>query len=636
MSRIKVLMLSGAAIVAGPAMAQESAVRSAADAFGERVGIEQIGLYNEGQVRGFDLGASGAYRINDAYFSRSAPLNDPVLAGASVRVGVNAARLAYPAPSGVVNYRLREPAATNQLTVGGGFRDYGAQTLEANGSWTTGDDRIGFAGGAVWRPVAQWGAGTSGEAVDVGVVGRFRIAENQTVRAFASYYWRKYDGDYGIWAKDAALPANAQRFHNYAPEWASVDALNSNFGVLYDGDFGPWAVDVSAFRSTFDPTRSDFTIVEADALGNATAKTMITPRRVNTSDSAEARVSRVFATGTLNHMLTASVRARRSEVDLATGLNVPLGAFTLKTDPAASVEPAWTGTRGKDTVEQITASAGYGLVWNDQLQVRLAAHRTRYDKDVLTTSGARTQGVDETTLYNASAIWSFTPRTAIFGSWVTGLEESGVAPNTATNALDVLPPVEAEQFELGVRHSVTPGLTFIGAVFDVSKATPGFRADGSYGLVGQVRHRGVEGSLAGTVGERTNVVLGAVYFDPQVTGPLVDAGVVGGTSPGISKLVVNASVERQLGDGWSVDAQASYFSDRWADTANTFKAPGVPQLNIGVRRRFEFGGRPAQLRAVVSNLTNVNGYWASPGGVMWPVAPRTARIILSTTFGQRG
>src|SRR5688572_25466634 len=98
MSRITVLALACAA--ASPAAAQDSAVRSAADAFGERVGVEQVGLYTESQVRGFDLNASGAYRIEDAYFSRAAPINDPVLAGVGVRVGVNAARLAYPAPSG--------------------------------------------------------------------------------------------------------------------------------------------------------------------------------------------------------------------------------------------------------------------------------------------------------------------------------------------------------------------------------------------------------------------------------------------------------------------------------------------------------------------------------------------------------
>src|SRR5688572_23189998 len=112
---------------ASGAAAQDSAVRSAADAFGERVGTEQSGLYSETQVRGFDLNDSGAYRIDDAYFSRAAAMNDPVLAGVGVRVGVNATRLAYPAPSGVVNYRLRNAAAANELRLGIGFRDFGTQ-----------------------------------------------------------------------------------------------------------------------------------------------------------------------------------------------------------------------------------------------------------------------------------------------------------------------------------------------------------------------------------------------------------------------------------------------------------------------------------------------------------------------------
>jgi iron complex outermembrane receptor protein len=84
MSRISSIALALA--VASTAAAQDSAVESAADAFGERVGTEQSGLYSESQVRGFDLNDSGAYRIDDAYFSRAAALNDPVLAGVGVPV----------------------------------------------------------------------------------------------------------------------------------------------------------------------------------------------------------------------------------------------------------------------------------------------------------------------------------------------------------------------------------------------------------------------------------------------------------------------------------------------------------------------------------------------------------------------
>ena len=129
--------------------AQDSAVRSAVDAFGERVGTEQSGLYTETQVRGFDLNDSGAYRIDDAYFGRAAALNDPVLAGVGVRVGVNAVRLAYPAPSGVVNYRLRAAGPVNELRLGAGARDFGTRVLQGDGSFRAGD--FSLAGGFIWR-----------------------------------------------------------------------------------------------------------------------------------------------------------------------------------------------------------------------------------------------------------------------------------------------------------------------------------------------------------------------------------------------------------------------------------------------------------------------------------------------------
>src|SRR5688572_28088512 len=149
------LVLALAAV--SPAAAQDSAVKSAADAFGERVGTEQSGLYTETQVRGFNLNDSGAYRIDDAYFSRAAALNDPVLSGVGVRVGVNAACLAYPAPSGVVNYRLREAGPLNELRLGFGLRDFGTQVVQGDGSLRGGD--FSFAGAFVARPLWRLAGG---------------------------------------------------------------------------------------------------------------------------------------------------------------------------------------------------------------------------------------------------------------------------------------------------------------------------------------------------------------------------------------------------------------------------------------------------------------------------------------------
>ena len=617
---------------ASPAAAQDSAIKSAADAFGERVGTEQSGLYSETQVRGFDLNDSGAYRIDDAYFSRAAALNDPVLAGVGVRVGVNAVRLAYPAPSGVVNYRLRAAGPVNELRLGVGLRDFGTQVIQGDGSFR--DGNFSFAGGFIWRPLLRLSGGNEGSAVDVGGVGAWEIADNQRLRAFATQYHRQYDGDYAVVPSEAAVPPSLERLHQYSPSWAWSEAVSSNFGVLYDARIGDFTVDLAAFRSIFDIDRTDYTVISADADGRASATTFRNPDRAKRSDSAEARVGRQFEAGGFSHLATLSLRGGRTSVDLTSNLVIPLGTFDLRdADPPDGVELPWSGTRGKDTVEQVTASAGYGVAWSDRVQLRFAVHRTRYDKDVLSIAGVRTEGISETTLYNLSAVASLTDRTAVFGSWLTGLEEAGVAPTSAINRDEVLPPVEAEQFELGVRHAITPSVTFIGALFDVSKPTNGFRADASFGLVGEVRHRGVEASIAGQWDARTSVVLGAVAFKSEVTGPLVDAGVVGSRAAGISHTIVNANVERRLGERWSVDAALSYSGERWADTANTFKTPAVTTLSLGARSRLVLAGRRAEVRVLASNLTDVEGYWAAPTGLFSPIARRTVRATLTVTLG---
>lgn len=619
--------------VATPAIAQDNALTSAIDAFGERVGIEQSGLYSESQVRGFDLNDSGAYRIDEAYFNRAAALDDTVLSSVGVRVGVNAARLAYPAPSGVVTYRLREAGPANEMRLGVGFRDFGTQAVQGDGSFRAGP--LSFAGGLLWRPLQRHWQGYEGAGFNIGGVGAWDIAPDQRLRAFASMYKRHYDGDYAVLASESAMPPPLRTLHQYSPAWAETAAVSTNMGILYDASFGGFTADLSAFRSIFDIEQNDFTLISSDDAGDATATTLRGPGRTKTSDSVEARIGRQVEAGALDQRVTLSLRGGRTTTGLASSLAVPLGAFQLSGDPPDVPEVQWSGTRGEDRVEQATASAGYALAWNDRLQLRLGIHRVRYDKAVLSTSGARSERVSDSTHYNASAVFNLTGRTALFGSWVTGLEESGVAPFFASNGDEVLPPGEAEQFEVGVRHALTPRLTFIGALFDVAKPSQGLRTDGSFGMVGEVRHRGVEASVTGALNDRTNIVFGIARFDSEVTGPLVDAGLVGSHGVGVSQLAGAAGIEYRLRDNWSVDASLNHSGERWVDTANTFKAPAVTTLSLGTRYRFVLADRPAELRIVASNLTGEEGYLAARSGLLSPIPPRTVRAMLTLGFGPR-
>lgn len=620
---------------AAPATGQDNAVSNAADAFGERAGIEQSGLYTESQVRGFDLNDSGAYRIDEAYFSRAQALDDTILAGVSVRVGVSAARLPYPAPSGVVNYRLREAGPVNELRLSAGLRDFGTKLLQGDLSLRAG--AFSVAGGVIWRPDWRLARGERGSARNGGVVVGWDVAPGHRLRLFGSVNDRDYDGDYAIIPTAGAIPPDSRILHQYSPGWARTIGTTINLGLLYRGEIHGFTVDASAFRSKFSLDNADNTLISADAEGNATAVTLRTPARdYRVADTGEIRLARAFDTGDFGNQITLAARGRHTVTELATSLAIPLGAFDLATgDPPEGIERPWSGTRGEDVVRQYSVSAGYALTWRDRVQLRFGVHRTRYDKTVRSTSGVTSERISNTTDYNISAVVNLTSRFALFGSWVTGLEESGSAPASATNREEVLPPVQTEQFELGARYAVTPRLTLIGALFQVSKPTPGFRGDGSFGLVGEVRHRGFETSIAGQVDDATRVVAGLVAFDSDVTGPLVDAGIVGGTAAGISQFVVNANVERRLSDSLSVDAGFSHLGERWADTANTFRAPAVTTLNLGARGRFRLGGRPAELRVLASNITGTGGYLAAPSGLLTPVSPRTVRAVLTVAFGAR-
>jgi len=113
------------ACVAPPSAAlAQDAGGSSDDAFGKLVGLESIGLYDESQVRGFSLENAGNYRIEGNYYARVVPPFYLIRAASTVRIGVNALRYDFPAPSGVLEYDLRRAPPGEGLTIEAGTRGY--------------------------------------------------------------------------------------------------------------------------------------------------------------------------------------------------------------------------------------------------------------------------------------------------------------------------------------------------------------------------------------------------------------------------------------------------------------------------------------------------------------------------------
>src|ERR1700686_1065266 len=87
--------------------ASDDPLATANDAFGLTLGLESIGLYGPGGVRGFNPQTAGAVRIAGLYFDQQGGLSNRVVEGSAVRVGVSAVGYTFPAPTGIVDYDLR-------------------------------------------------------------------------------------------------------------------------------------------------------------------------------------------------------------------------------------------------------------------------------------------------------------------------------------------------------------------------------------------------------------------------------------------------------------------------------------------------------------------------------------------------
>ena len=498
------------------------------------------------------------------------------------------------------------------------------------------DEILGVSANVIVRPDAEWSLGAEGSVYELGLVGRYEPSVALRVRTVLSAARRRYNGDYGVVLTGASLPKPMLQRQNYSPNWAVLDAREITAGAILDGGSGDWSWVASAFRADYAPERTDYTLLQVGEDGTGRATLFRTPERDFVTDSLEAKLFRTVTSGTLTHRFGAAARWRGTDVATVGGARIDLGPIDLQHRPGygGPVEAHDDGRRVQDRVDQATLSLMYDLAVDDRLTLRLGAHRSRYEKAVTTLDGAQAARREARWLYNASASWRVAPRTTLFASWVTGLEESGVAPTRAVNRNEILPPVEAEQKEVGVRVALGQGLNLTGAAFELSKPTTGFRADGSFGLVGQVTHRGVEGSLAGRLGRGTSIVLGGFWLDAEVEGELVRTGVIGRTPAGVSTFRALASLEQDLSfaPGWSADAYVTYDSERWVDARNTVRAPGHPWVNLGVRRRWRVADTDLSLRVVASNALNRTGWWASANEQIWPVAPRAFRATLTATF----
>ena len=104
------LLISQAALAQ---RAEENVTTDSEDAFGRSIGNESIGIYNEGDVRGFSPIEAGNVRLEGLYFDLLGHLTSRLVEGSTIRVGDRLAELSV---SFAHRHRRLRPASRRQAT----------------------------------------------------------------------------------------------------------------------------------------------------------------------------------------------------------------------------------------------------------------------------------------------------------------------------------------------------------------------------------------------------------------------------------------------------------------------------------------------------------------------------------------
>jgi iron complex outermembrane receptor protein len=620
--------------------ADENAVTAAEDAFGVSVGSERIGIYSEREVRGFSPVTAGNVRVEGVYIDLQGQLNSSLAEGNTIRVGLSALSYPFPAPTGIVDYSLRSGSGGASISPSVTLGTFGERSLEVQGHLPIIGEELTLSAAATLRRNPE-GQGEVNRIFNFGIVPRWSPSDDVQLTPYWGYSRNREDIKPVVFVSGFFLPPEVGP-ESYGQQWTDQDRVQENIGLL-----GRFNLTESLTLST-GTFRSRVVLLEnySDLYRNTTQGGLAdhvinaNPETRRASSSGEARLTWRRRAGSLTNTVHVMVRGRQAMSRYGGSSSVAFGKAQIG-QLVPVTRPAFAfGQQSQDHVEQFTGGIGYEGILAGIGQISLGVQRSSYTKDVLSPTNGASSITTRPWLFNASTAASLTQRLALYGGYTRGMEENGTAPDAAANRGQPLPSAITSQREFGFRYAIRQDLQIVGGLFELRKPYFSLNSENVFTDLGALINRGAEMSLAGTLAPGLNVVAGAVWMDPQVTGPDVALGRVGERAVAQTRQLVRANFNYRLPflAGVSLDAGIDHSGAITASvrpdpaTGRQLEVPSRTEIDLGARYRFELRGAPAVLRLQVENVFNTKGWNPTSSGGFEREGPRTASLELAADF----
>jgi iron complex outermembrane recepter protein len=613
----------------------ENAILQSGDAFGQTVGGERTGLYSTDDVRGFNPIEAGNARIEGLYFDQVDRLPGRIVDASRIRVGLATQGFAFPAPTGLVDYRLTKPGAKASGSFELEVEDLFGPGLTIEGMLPLVGGTLGLSGGVGGR-IFQHPEGGRHHSLNYGATLSYRPYGGAEFLAFGgAVHSREEEARPTIFPAGAYLPPRISRRLNLRQPWTDRSTNNWTYGAVATVPIRALRIEAGLFQ-TRKATLSAFSDSMAGVLENGTVTRRNIVADADSSDeslSGELRAVRQWTSARFAHRLVASIRGRGKTRLFGGSQRIALGTSTVLAADHRPQPGFSFGAKSRDDVSQISAGVAYSFAWEQRATVDVGLSKTSYRKRVDFADPNAFDPVtrDKPLTWNLFAAYSLTPSLRAFFGTTRGQEEAPIAPDIAVNRSEAPPAIRTSQTEAGVRYAITPKLTAVAAAFAISKPYYNLDPDLQYRQLGSIRNRGLEASLTGEVVPGLTLVAGIVFTDPRITGDLSEAGLIGKRPVGQLRRRSVVSVDWRPRGGTSAlsfDLKAENVSSRIANAANSVSAPGFTTLDLGARYRFSIGTIPMVLRAQLQNALNSYGWRVSSSGGFSYSNPRTLSLAL--------
>lgn len=636
-------LLLAASLVARPTHAQHAAdnpIVSAEDAFGFTLGLESIGMYSPGQVRGFSPQAAGNVRIDGLYFDQQGALSNRVVEDSTVRVGVSEIGYAFPAPTGIVDYDLRHPGdGTARATVIANAGPYEGRGISIDGTVPLVSKELLLPIGvssqlSTQTPYGPYPGYTS-TVTSAGATPQWTPNGKVTVRALLDWQDTRNATTFPLFfTAGNFLPAPIYRGY-LGQDWAKGRSTTANLGALIAAQLSrEWSLSAGVFYSTADSPLSfaDF-YTDIQPSGRSEHLVVGFPDQNASSTSGEIRLKRLLGSGDWHQELIFLARGRDILARYGGDQVVDVGSTVLGT--ALQVpEPNFMYTaRTNDRSELWSIGSAYRVDWRALAELELGIQKENYRKDVTSPGAAAAELTAHPVRAYGNAGLTLTHNLTLYAGYTQGLEDSGAAPSSADNRGTVLPASLTWQVDSGLRYVVTRQLKVIAGVYELQKPYFNFDTSNIDRELGVQRARGLELSISGQQVQHFDINIGVLAAKVNIIGPNLAAEGVGPIAVGQPRLQYVANINYTV-PWWpvlSLDLSATHFGNQPASVDNNLSTPAVTWLNLGGRYKFTAFGKNSSLRVQIQNAPN--SYWWSnvytPGLFQWP-APRTVFAYLTT------